>query len=64
LEYDESQQQIDTYGRLIAYVYLGDILVNDKILVDGYAKEYTYKTAYIHQQQFQKSEQQAQSSSK
>ena len=63
LEYDETQQQVDVYGRLIAYVYLDDALVNEKILSDGYAKEYTYKTAYTFQQQFQKAEQQAKTTS-
>lgn len=64
LEYDETQQQVDSYGRLIAYAYLGNILVNEKIIVDWYAKEYTYKTDYAFQSTFQNAEQQAKSSSK
>jgi micrococcal nuclease len=59
LEYDESQQSVDSYGRLLAYVYLGDTLVNEKILLDGYAKEYTYKTDYQQQSSFQSAEAQA-----
>jgi micrococcal nuclease len=53
LEYDESQQSVDSYGRLLAYIYLGDTLINEKILLDGYAKEYTYKSDYKKQSSFQ-----------
>jgi micrococcal nuclease len=59
LEYDESQQSVDSYGRLLAYVYLGDTLINEKILLDGFAKEYTYKSDYQQQSSFQSAEQQA-----
>ena len=59
LEYDPTQSPVDGYGRLIAYVYKGDILVNQQILADGYAREYTYKTAYEKQSSFQSTEQQA-----
>jgi micrococcal nuclease len=59
LEYDPTQQQVDSYGRLLAYVYLGDTLVNEKMLADGYAKEYTYKADYQQQSAFQSAEQQA-----
>lgn len=34
LEFDV--QQRDKYGRLLAYVYVGDIFVNAKLLRDGY----------------------------
>jgi endonuclease YncB( thermonuclease family) len=57
LEYDFTQQQVDSYGRLLAYVYLGDVLVNEKMLADGYAKEYTYKSDYQFQSSFQSAEQ-------
>jgi micrococcal nuclease len=59
LEYDPTQQQVDSYGRLLAYVYLGDTLVNEQILLDGYAKEYTYKTDYQFQSAFQTAQQSA-----
>ncbi len=33
---------IDKYGRTLAYVYLRDMLVNGRIVRDGYARAYTY----------------------
>jgi micrococcal nuclease len=59
LEYDATQQQVDSYGRLIAYVYIGDTLINEKMLAEGYAKEYTYKSTYEKNSTFQQAEQQA-----
>jgi micrococcal nuclease len=59
LVYDETQQQIDNYGRLLAYVYLGEVLVNEKMLTDGYSKEYTYKSNYQFQSAFQSAEKSA-----
>ncbi|MDD2536905.1 MAG: thermonuclease family protein [Candidatus Absconditabacteria bacterium] len=64
LEYDATQQQVDSYGRLLAYVYLDEVLVNEKMLLDGYAKEYTYKSAYQKQSDFQSAESSAKSSAK
>ncbi|MDR2190904.1 MAG: thermonuclease family protein [Candidatus Peribacteria bacterium] len=61
LAYDESQQSVDSYGRLLAYVYLGETFVNEKILLDGYAKEYTYKSDYRYQTSFQSAQTQAKS---
>ena len=59
LEFDDSQEQIDLYGRYVAYVYLDGELINQKMISEGYAKEYTFKTAYQFQKEFQKSEQDA-----
>lgn len=53
LEYDESQSLRDTYGRLLAYVYLEDgQMLNRKMIADGYAYEYTYMTPYKYQSEF------------
>lgn len=59
LEFDDSQEQIDLYGRYLAYVYLDDEFINQKMIAEGYAKEYTFKTEYQFQKEFQKSEQEA-----
>jgi len=40
LEKDVSET--DKYGRLLRYVYLGDVLVNEKLVADGYANVSTY----------------------
>jgi micrococcal nuclease len=53
LEYDESQSLRDTYGRLLAYVYLEDgQMLNKKLIGEGYAYEYTYMTPYKYQSEF------------
>jgi len=59
-QFDSSQDQKDMYDRLLAYVYLDDELINQKMIEDGYAKEYTYKTAYTYQSPFKQAEQSAQ----
>lgn len=40
LEFDVEKK--DKYGRLLAYVYVGDIFVNAKMLKEGYALLYTH----------------------
>ncbi len=53
LEYDDSQSMRDTYGRLLAYVYLeAGQMLNRKMVADGYAYEYTYLTPYVYQSEF------------
>ena len=53
LEYDESQGLRDTYGRLLAYVYLEDgQMINRKMIAEGYAYEYTYMTPYAYRSEF------------
>ena len=53
LEYDTSQGLRDTYGRLLAYVYLEDgQMLNRKMVAEGYAYEYTYMTPYTYQSEF------------
>jgi micrococcal nuclease len=53
LEYDDTQGYRDTYGRMLAYVYLEDgQMVNRKMLAEGYAYEYTYMYPYRYQKEF------------
>lgn len=53
LEYDDSQNLRDTYGRLLAYAYLEDgQMLNRKMIAEGYAYEYTYMTPYKYQSEF------------
>jgi micrococcal nuclease len=62
LEYDDSQALRDTYGRLLAYVYLEDgQMVNRKMVAEGYAYEYTYMTPYRYQREFRDAQRLAQS---
>jgi micrococcal nuclease len=39
LEFDEDQR--DRYGRLLAYVYVGDLMLNAELLRQGYAETMT-----------------------
>jgi micrococcal nuclease len=59
LETDPSQDTIDTFGRLLAYLWLGDTSINAQMAREGYAREYTYNTAYKYQAQFRQAEQDA-----
>ena len=63
LEYDESQSTRDTYGRLLAYVYLEDgQMINRKMVAEGYAYEYTYMMPYRYQKDFRDLQRLAQTS--
>lgn len=47
LEFDPTQGRTDRYGRLLAYVWLNDgSMVNESMVRDGYAHEYTYGEPY------------------
>lgn len=56
LESDSSQNDRDKYGRLLRYVFLGDTNINEKIIVEGYGHEYTYRTPYKYQTEFKNAE--------
>ncbi|MEK7558561.1 MAG: thermonuclease family protein [Patescibacteria group bacterium] len=57
LETDASQDKIDKYGRLLAYIFLDNgTLFNKKIIEDGYAYEYTYRLPYKYQKEFKEAE--------
>jgi micrococcal nuclease len=54
LKRDLSQEDTDTYGRILRYVYLSDgQLFNKKLIAEGYAHEYTYRIPYQFQKEFQ-----------
>lgn len=67
LQTDKSQSILDKYGRVLSYVYLHDsfsgnssnistssIFMNEFLLKEGYAREYTYNKAYKMQKEFKK----------
>ena len=57
LENDPSQQERDRYGRLLRYIFLEDkTFINQKLIEDGYAYEYTYDLPYQYQDAFKKAE--------
>ena len=53
LESDESQGDRDKYNRLLRYIFLEDgTFVNEEMIEEGLAEEYTYKTKYKYQEEF------------
>lgn len=61
LEADSTQGNQDKYGRLLRYVYLEDgTFMNDLLIREGYAHEYTYQSKpYKYQEQFRDAEKEA-----
>lgn len=59
LKLNPNREEKDKFGRYLAYVYLNDIFVNEILLEDGYAREYTYGKAYMLQKEFRDIEKQA-----
>jgi len=59
VEKDQSQAEYDAYGRLLAYVYVGDTLFNEYMIAEGYGHEYTYRIPYKYRSQFKAAEREA-----
>ena len=38
-----TEENIDQYGRVLAYVYAGDVFVNEKMIEEGYARLLVFK---------------------
>ena len=61
LHFNPNRELKDKYGRYLAYVYRDDgLFVNEELLKNGFAREYTYGTAYSFQQEFRAIEADAQ----
>lgn len=57
VEPDPSQDAHDKYGRLLAYLILSNgTNFNERMIVDGYAKEYTYRKPYKYKKRFKEAE--------
>lgn len=57
IEKDPTQNERDIYNRLLGYLYSEDgEFINKKMVGEGYAREYTYKTPYMYQGEFLSSE--------
>lgn len=52
LEADPSQDNEDKYHRLLRFVFLENENINESLVRDGYAREYTYKIPYAYQTEF------------
>jgi len=72
LELDESQGELDKYGRTLAYVYVKTsglegynyFMLNKKLLEGGFAYEYTYNNPYKYQNIFKSLENDAKENEK
>lgn len=57
LESDPTQDAIDRYGRVLAYVWLPDgTNFAERMIGEGYAFEYTYRAPYAYQEAFRAAE--------
>lgn len=62
LEKDVSET--DKYGRLLRYVYMGDLFINQALVAEGYAYSSSYPPDIKYQDALKKSEQQARTANK
>jgi micrococcal nuclease len=54
---DVDREVQDKYGRYLAYVYTSEgVFVNQHLLEEGYAREYTYGSAYDEQKSFRRAQ--------
>uniref|UniRef100_A0A7C4R5I7 Nuclease n=1 Tax=candidate division CPR3 bacterium TaxID=2268181 RepID=A0A7C4R5I7_UNCC3 len=61
IERDSTQGEKDKYGRSLAYIFLEDgSFLNLKLIMEGYAYEYTYQIPYKYQSEFQEAQRLAQ----
>lgn len=56
LEYDNTQWKLDKYNRVLAYAFLWDININQKMIELWLSKEYTYDKPYKYQKEFKEAE--------
>lgn len=64
LEGDPTQDAVDQYGRTLAYVWLDDVtMLNEVLVAEGYAREYTYDQPGSHQAKLLEAQQRAQAAS-
>jgi len=64
IQTDPSQDTYDKYKRLLGYVFLGKMNINEELVADGYAYEYTYRKPYRYQDVFRAAENEARSQNK
>jgi len=60
--FDNTQGAKDKYGRLLLYVWVGNTFVNELMIKQGYAHEYTYSTPYRYQTKFKEAQRLAETS--
>ena len=56
IEFDDSQEDIDVYWRMLVYIFLEGENINNKMIEEWYAYEYTYNKPYKYIETFKQSE--------
>lgn len=65
LEIDKTEGERDKYDRLLAYVFREDgLFINEHLIEEGFAFEYTYDDPYEHQKEFKAAEKSAKTAKK
>ncbi len=53
MKLNPNREERDRYNRYLAYVYLSDgTFMNEYLLENGFAREYTFGTPYVYQKEF------------
>lgn len=60
VEFDSTQDRFDKYGRMLAYIVLQWANINEQMILQGYAREYTYNIPYMYQTRFKQAQSDAQ----
>lgn len=64
LEFDNNSDRRDKYGRLLAYVYADDVMLQKRLLKNGYAKVAYLYNDYFYTEELKKNEQTAKNNKK
>jgi micrococcal nuclease len=56
LKLNPDREEKDKYGRYLAFVYSGEVFLNEFLLEEGYAREYTFGKPYMFQKEFREVE--------
>lgn len=59
VELEKDVSETDRYGRLLRYIYAGDIFVNDYLIRQGFAYSSSYPPDVKYQEQFRQAEKEA-----
>lgn len=59
VQLEKDVSETDKYGRLLRYVYIGNIFINDYLVRQGYAHATSYPPDVAHQGEFREAEQEA-----
>lgn len=59
VELEKDVSETDKYGRMLRYIYVGDIFINDYLVRQGFAHASSYPPDIKYQDQFQQAEREA-----